>query len=482
MSLSGALSNALSGLTANARAATLVSSNISNALTDGYARRELATSSNGMGFYGGVRVDGVTRSVNPVILADRRLSDAEAGRGEQLQSFASRIELMVGDATESGSLSGRMAALENALITAASNPSSTQRLDTVSRAAEDLAKTFNSLSDGIQTARQDADRAISFQVDSLNDTLEQVEALNTRITRALVLGRDPSSLMDLRQKAIDTVAEAVPVRTVTREDGGIAVFTTGGVTLVDGKAATIEFSNTAIIVPHMTQANGLLSGLTINGKAVDTSANSQLAGGSLGAQFQIRDQDAVAFQAQLDGVARDAIERLGPGGPDGTLTATDPGVFMDAGSAFVATDEIGISGRITLNPIVSVNGGETWRLRDGLGAAATGEVGDSSLLNGIYDTLTQASTPTSSSLDPTARSLSGLVSEWASGVGAFRVRQDGQLSYAQAQNVALTELELAEGVDTDQELQLLMLLEQNYQANAKVMTTVDQMLQSILAI
>lgn len=482
MSLSGALSNALSGLTANARAATLVSSNISNAMTDGYARRELATSSNGMGFYGGVRVDGVTRSINPVILADRRLSDAETGRGQQLHSFALRMENLLGDATESGSLSGRMAALDNALITAASNPASTQRLDTVSRAAEELAKTFNSLSDGIQTARQDADRTIGFQVESLNDTLAVVESLNTKITKALVLGRDPSSLMDQRQRAIDSVAEAVPLRTLEREDGGIALFTAGGVTLVDDKAAKLEFSGTTIIMPHLTQANGLLSGLTINGRPVDTSEDGPLAGGSLGAQFQIRDQEAVAMQARLDGIARDAIERLGPGGPDGTLGATDPGVFMDAGSAFVATDEIGISGRIKLNPIVSVNGGETWRLRDGLGAAGPGEVGDSSLLNGIYDVLSQASVPNSASLDPTGRSLSGLVSEWASGIGAFRVRQDAQLSFAQAQNVALTELELAEGVDTDQELQLLMLLEQNYQANAKVMTTVDQLLQAILAI
>ncbi|MEL7027010.1 MAG: flagellar basal body protein, partial [Pseudomonadota bacterium] len=44
MSISTSLSSALSGLTATSRAAELVSSNISNALTEGYGRRELATS------------------------------------------------------------------------------------------------------------------------------------------------------------------------------------------------------------------------------------------------------------------------------------------------------------------------------------------------------------------------------------------------------------------------------------------------------
>eukprot|EP00581_Thalassiosira_minuscula_P024003 CAMPEP_0184437988 /NCGR_PEP_ID=MMETSP0738-20130409/628709_1 /TAXON_ID=385413 /ORGANISM="Thalassiosira miniscula, Strain CCMP1093" /LENGTH=42 /DNA_ID= /DNA_START= /DNA_END= /DNA_ORIENTATION= len=41
MSISSALSNALTGLTASARRAEVVSSNISNAMTEGYGRRSL---------------------------------------------------------------------------------------------------------------------------------------------------------------------------------------------------------------------------------------------------------------------------------------------------------------------------------------------------------------------------------------------------------------------------------------------------------
>ena len=54
MSLTGALSNALSGLTANTRAAGIVSANISNALTEGYGRRSLEISPNRIGTHGGV--------------------------------------------------------------------------------------------------------------------------------------------------------------------------------------------------------------------------------------------------------------------------------------------------------------------------------------------------------------------------------------------------------------------------------------------
>ena len=254
MSLTGALSNALSGLTANARAASIVSSNISNALTEGYGRRELELSPSGPAFGGGVRIDGVTRHGNPVILADRRVSDAETASVTELQGFAVRMEMLAGDPASTGSLGGRMAALENALITAASNPASTQRLDTLSRAADDLAKTFNTLSQGIQASRQDADRGIRVQVEQINETLARVETLNTRITAATRLGRDSSSLVDERQKAIDSIAQAIPLRSVARDNGAVALFSTSGQTLLDGRAVKMEFEQTSIIQPHMTQA------------------------------------------------------------------------------------------------------------------------------------------------------------------------------------------------------------------------------------
>ena len=49
MGITNALNNAVSGLNAVARAADVVSSNVSNALTDGYARRQLHLSSQTLG-------------------------------------------------------------------------------------------------------------------------------------------------------------------------------------------------------------------------------------------------------------------------------------------------------------------------------------------------------------------------------------------------------------------------------------------------
>src|SRR5690606_11412783 len=110
MSLSASLANALTGLTASARAASVVSSNVSNALTEGYARRELHLSPQSVGGRGaGVRVDGVTRVVDRTLLTDRRLADGEAGNARLKSGFLARIEGMTGTPEDAGSLSARVA-------------------------------------------------------------------------------------------------------------------------------------------------------------------------------------------------------------------------------------------------------------------------------------------------------------------------------------------------------------------------------------
>ena len=65
MSLSFALSNALSGLQANQAALSVISSNVSNANTEGYTRKIIQQTSivlNGQG--AGVNIDSVVRRVD----------------------------------------------------------------------------------------------------------------------------------------------------------------------------------------------------------------------------------------------------------------------------------------------------------------------------------------------------------------------------------------------------------------------------------
>ena len=129
---------------------------------------------------------------------------------------------------------------------------------------------------------------------------------------------------------------------------------------------------------------------------------------------------------------------------------------------------------ISINALVDpAQTGETWRLRDGLGAAAPGEIGNASIINALSDALTANRTPASGDFGSGTFSSLDLVSSISSQLGTDRLRSDQQLSFASAQLNELTQLELADGVDTDVELQRLILVEQAYAANARVIQTVD---------
>lgn len=476
MSLSSALFNAFSGLKSNSRAAGIVSTNIANATTESYGKRELVLDA---GFNGGVRITGVARLVDPALVTDRRQSDAAMSYANDMFTFVRGMEEMMGSSGESGSFVGRVEAFENALLTAASNPASTQRLELVAATANDLAGSLNSLSDKVQALRTDADRKIGIQVDLLNQTLVRLDELNGDLIKAAATGADMTSSLDERDKLIDSIADIIPLRVVEGDRGDVTIYSKGGAILLDTSPSEIAFTPAVTVRAGDTMAGGQLYGLSINGLAINPS---MYAGGSLQAQFDIRDGEGVARQAELDAIARDLIERLGPGGPDATLGATDPGLFTDTGLAFDPLNEEGLSSRIALNALVAPGSGGSWRLRDGLGAVVQGEVGDARLIQGISAALSESVVPSSGTLAPIARSFVNHASEFASTISGTRVRAENAKTYQVSRNTALKEAELTKGVDTDFELQRLMQIEQLYTANAKVMSTVDELLERLMQI
>ncbi len=486
MSVASSLSNALSGLTASSRAAELVSSNVANAMTPGYGRREIELRPHhlGDGTPAGVRVTGVRREVDMVIVQDRRLADAALGHGQTLAGFQSEMEAILGTPDEAGSLSDRIAQLEASLIEAGSRPDSAARLDTAVRAAQALAGHLNTASSKVQATRMSADAKIEVQVRQLNDGLLRVQNLNYQIKESIARGQDPSALMDQRQQTIDALSPIVPLHQVDRDHGMVALYTTGGAVVLDGRAAEIGFAKVGVIVPEMTQASGALSGLSINGHPMRTNGNrSPVQGGSLAALFEIRDELATGAQARLDAVARDLVERFQDPSLDSTRAATDAGLFTDAGQRFETINELGLSERIVVNSrVVPDEGGALWHLRDGLGAASPGDVGDGALLHDLAEALAAPRVAASGDFLGVARSANGLAADFLSLVSAARTDAEARQSHASAHLDSLKFMELGAGVDTDQEMQKLLLIEQAYAANAKVISTVDAMLNALMEI
>lgn len=484
MSISGAMNNAISGLRATGRAAEVVSANIANALTPGYGVRSLSLSSRATGDTGGVRVEGVTRNVDPLLLSDRRMAAAEHGNVSITTGFLEKFENLLGSPETSGSLSAFISDFENALITATSRPDALDRLESAVTVASDLANSIKRVSDGIQEARTRADNSIDTQVASLNEALVEVAALNSQIAANLSRGQDASALQDFRQSLIDEISEIVPVRLNERSTGVVAIYSKGGTALLDGTPATIEFTPANIVTAYQSLGTATLSGLTLNGNAIDTSTDrGPLRGGTLAAQFELRDEMGVEAQSQIDAFARDLIERFEDPTVDPTLAPGDAGLFTDGGSAFSALNEIGISARIAVNARVDpAQGGQAWRMRDGMGAVTPGNAGDATILQSLADAMAANRVPASGNFGSGAFSMPDLTAALLSQVGADRLHAEKRQAFTSTHLDELKQVELAQGVDSDSEIQRLILIEQAYAANARIIQVADEMLENLMRI
>jgi len=327
-----------------------------------------------------------------------------------------------------------------------------------------------------------ADKFIGKQVRVLNDSLAGVAKLNRDIRIQIGTGRDVNGLMDQRQLLVDKIAGIVPLKIYQRPHGQITITSSGGAVLLEGRPSVFGFTAAGIITPDMTKTSGALSGLTLNGKPIALGGSyGLLNGGSLSAQFQIRDETAPFASAQIDAFARNLIERFQSAGIDPTLASGAAGLFTDGGAALKPALETGLAGRLSLNAAVDpATGGAEWRIRDGLGATAPGDVGNATLISSLVDSLSARQAASSGQFSSGASSLSGLSGDLSALNSAARLHAEQSAVFAQSRLQELTLIEKQSGVDTDSEMQKLLLVEQAYAANARVISTVDKMLKTIL--
>jgi len=481
MSINSAMSAAMSGLAAQSRAIQVISANVANSMTDGYAPRQMMLSSvviGGVG--GGVRIVGVERQTDPILEGLMRQSGgATAGTGAQFD-FWSQIERAIGLPGDPHGLTGKVATLETALIASASRPDLDHRLAAVVDAAEDLVRQLNQLENQVQTLRQNADTMIGRDVDTLNQGLERIAKLNSDIIKLQATGHPPLGMMDERQKLIDSLSEIVPIREFQHPDGRIALYSEGGHLLLDSKPAVFSFTVSPGMEASQSLADGTLSGLTVNGSPVPTSATGPLAGGRLAANFTIRDTHAPVAQSALDQIAQSLVSRFADPATDPTMVPGQPGLFTDLGLAPDPAQTQGLAGRIAVNTVVKPSaGGDLWKLRDGLGAAAPGPVGGAAQLERWIDALQR---PLPGAPGSASRNFADNVGQTISAISQARQAAEDRSGHAQAYGGELKHQALAMGVDIDAEMQRLMLVEKAYAANTRVLQIADELMRQLLEI
>lgn len=480
MSINGALSNAVSGMSAASRRAEVTAHNIANASTEGYARQRVSSSHHVVhGRGAGVLIGPAERITTPRLTADRRDAGAQSS-GDAAQAAAARA---LADTFEgSSALFSQITALENNLRSVAETPESPALQERAVTTAAGVVSSFAEVSTAIEKQRTQADNDIASAVAEVNAALEEIETLNSEIGAARVGGRSSASFEQERDNQLDIIAKHMPIRLMQRDNGQVAVLTDTGVTLLDAEAQRVEFTPTSVVTADMDfrAGSGSLSGISVNGIDITPGAGTQsVKTGSIAGLFEARDGFLLDAVADIDALATDVVSRFESAGIAG---ADGRGLFTDYGAALSASPAPGLAGRLRLNERVDPSqGGEAWRIRDGLDAAAPGPAAASDHVRSMLDAMTEVRSAGGSLATPS--SAAGLAAALGS---VFERRGQSLEDTAAGSQARLETFESAEtavvGVDIDQELQHLILIEQAYAANARVIEVADRLVQRLLEI
>ncbi len=537
MSLSTSLSIASSGLNAVQYQLAVSSQNVSNASTPGYITEVANVASRDAGgAASGVVVQPTTLALNNALQNSLYVENASvAGLGVTVNALSavSAAQGSTTDATNSNTLTSLVGNLQNAFIALDNDPSSSVQQQTVVDSATTLAQGINSLSGTYQTQRQEAQAAIPATLDAINSNLTTIGALSEQIMGLQATGGDTAELQNQRLDAMTTLSSSLGVVFTPTSTGDMLVSTTSGLALptrpiggplVSAGAPPIMASS-AYAASAVPGATTTIPPITLNGLDVTAS----MAGGTLGANIELRDTTLPTMQGELDAFSSTLATRFSAAGlnlftnaggwsPDPNA-ATDPTqapantpwdttlVTVPQTIPLPANGELGFSAEIEVNPLVAASPS---LVRDGqdsalTGAAtflpnpASGPVGFTTLIDGILSSTfgTQTITGTSQAASSTAGlGINGALSAPYSGSGDLGSLAT-TLTSSQAETIGLAttrqstgtdmqttlqaSLTSSSGVSVDDEMSKIVALQNAYEANAKVVSSVESMFSALLS-
>ncbi len=478
MSLSSALSIAQSALRTTSSQTSVVTRNVADAKNADYTRRIATVVSTAPG----ARSVDIQRTTNAQLFR-QNLSALSAWSGQStLSTGLDRLQLAVNGVDNAASAATAIGNLQNALQLYATSPSNQNLGASLVEAARQAVRSLNEGTEAIQAFRTEIDGQISNAVGQLNDILVQFEDVNNAIISGTRAGTDVSDALDNRDALLKKIGEYVPISTYTRGDNDMVVTTSDGTMLFETVPRSVSFAPSAGYSATTTGATVYIDNVPISGAASASEAT-----GKLAALIELRDGVATTMQSQLDEIARGLIDAFSEKAPP---LADMAGLFTwQGGPAVPTTLEPGLAGSIRINAAVdpSQPGGNVALLRDG-GINGTAYVkntsGGASFSDLLIDYGDRLDAPMTFSSAAGIATTSSVTAFSANAIGWFEgVRQ-------QASTLADTKEALASrtaealsnntGVNVDTELSLMLDLEHTYQASARLLNIIDQMLATLL--
>jgi flagellar hook-associated protein 1 FlgK len=263
MSLTSALNSAVSALRVNQAAVQLVSANIAHANDPNYTRKTLITTSTdfGDGNANGVMVSGYQSAVSVSLRKQVEAQTADAGATDATNEYLSRVQDLLGTSSDQSALTTLMNGFTSAWQDFQSEPDSSAAQQEVIGAGQQIGQQIQAIATGLDQIDSDVRSDIGSSVNQLNDLLKQVFQVNLQLKTAGTNTATAADLVDTRDNLVRQVAQLVDVRTVERDDGSISLFTSSGLSLLDGPPSLFSFDGTNVTrVDDGTAINGQLNG------------------------------------------------------------------------------------------------------------------------------------------------------------------------------------------------------------------------------
>ncbi|NTJ41358.1 flagellar hook-associated protein FlgK [Agrobacterium larrymoorei] len=480
MSLTSALNTTKATLSNTALQSGVVSTNISSASSSDYNRRAAITTSNSS--TGAITVK-IERAENTALLKQTLAATSDdAGKQKFLEGMNS-LSVVLGGQEYSAAPATYLSALQTAMQSYAGSPSDVTLASAVISASKDVANSLNTSTLALQQLKRDADDEITSTVSKLNQLLSDFEQANNAVGAATAAGTDPNNALDRRESLLKQISGIVGISTAVRPGNDIAIYTTDGTTLFETTARNISFE--ARPGGYEAGAKIYIDGVPVRpGEGSNTDAK-----GTLPALLQLRDQVYPTYQSQLDEIARALVvnfaEKDGSGNPvAGLFTVPATSDILDTFDYDPAAPQLltGLAGLITVAPDAAADPN---KLRDGSIAGVTQNADD---FSGYSDVLYGyiAGMNSQVAFDPRAGTSNNvtLLSFATDSVGWVEEYRSNATTAAETTSAMLSKSKEAysnvTGVNLDEELIQLLDIEQSYKAAAKLMSTIDELLRTLM--
>ena len=468
-------------LQAHQTAMQVISHNVANVNTPGYTRQKAVLESQLPFTYErlklglGVRVDSVLQYFDVFTTRAIHQKAASLKEYESKASVLAYVEALwneTGDATLSQSLNE----FWNAWQDLANHPGDNAARTALLGKGEILAQKFNSLSRELQQTRNNITADVEEGVRQVNKLTEQIARLNEQIAAAEASQTTANDFRDRRNQLLGELSGLVEVRYIEQDNGSFTVLSTGGLLLVNGHE-------------HWDLST---AGESIYYNGIPSDVAGRITGGKIGGLLDLRDETIPQYLANLDEMAGTLIQQVnslhGNGynlaGNQGMLFFEDfqsPPAVPNSGDYSGASSYISLSSDVLGHPENVAAGGASGAPGDNGNALAIAALQNDATLSIRKWAITQRGANRASSAQ--TGTLDGYYQDLVGELGILTQDTRQQLDFSQSLMNGLEEVrDSVSGVNLDEELTEMMKAQHAYEAASKIISVVDEMMQTRLSL